>query len=149
MFIFRYPRNFKGVGQMWKRVADTLPQQWFCLNSSVIGIDPKLKKVKQSLVLHSFRQVKLTGGMCTYYDYLINTMPMTELGKISGLCPNLPLKHSKVVLVGIGLRKPQPKFTLNLSWIYFPLKTTFYRLVNNCNDSTTCTFQMYIHLQFQ
>ena len=87
-------------------------------------------------------QIKLSGGMCTYYDYLINTMPITELGKISGLIPNLPLKHSKVVLIGIGLKTPQPAFTSNLSWVYFPLTTNFYRSLSTrvVLISFRCTF---------
>ncbi|VDM81515.1 unnamed protein product, partial [Strongylus vulgaris] len=97
--MFRYPSNLRGIGELWRTIASELPETWFRLGDPV---------------------VVLKSGALINYDYVISTMPVVELGRISGLCPKIALRHSKVVLVGIGMRRPQPEFTEQLSWLYFP-----------------------------
>ncbi|KAK6754404.1 hypothetical protein RB195_013422 [Necator americanus] len=126
--MFRYPRDFRGIGELWKTVASELPAHWFRLGCPVIGIDPRKK------------EVLLGNGYVIGYDYVISTMPIVELGRMSGLCPKINLRHSKVVLVGIGMRRPQPEFTEQLSWLYFPQPDIiFYRctFMSNFNERLT------------
>ncbi|KAL6741208.1 hypothetical protein Aduo_014484 [Ancylostoma duodenale] len=133
--MFRYPRNFRGIGEVWRTIASELPAHWFHLGDPVIRIDPEK------------REVTLSSGEATTYDYVISTMPIVELGRMSGLCPNINLRHSKcqtlvvqVVLVGIGMRRPQPEFTEQLSWLYFPQPDIiFYRctFMSNFNERLT------------
>ncbi|KHJ84527.1 hypothetical protein OESDEN_15757 [Oesophagostomum dentatum] len=126
--MFRYPRNLRGIGELWRTIAYELPEHWFLLGNSVVQIDPGRKKVI------------LSNETSTNYDYLISTMPIVELGRISQLCPKINLRHSKVVLVGIGMRRPQPEFTEQLSWLYFPQPDIiFYRctFLSNFNERLT------------
>ncbi|KAE9547381.1 hypothetical protein FO519_009408 [Halicephalobus sp. NKZ332] len=84
---FRYPADCLGMGELWKRVVAKYPTSWFKFNSIITEIDPEKKEIK----------VKTKSGSDSVlkYDFLISTMPLTLLGKITGLCPNLNLKHSK------------------------------------------------------
>lgn len=41
----RYPRNLRGIGEVWKTIASELPAQWFHLGNPVIGIDPRNREV--------------------------------------------------------------------------------------------------------
>ncbi|CAI4223580.1 unnamed protein product [Auanema sp. JU1783] len=125
---FKYPARMKGMGELWKTVASQLPNDWLLFNAPVEEIDVTNKKVK-AFGEHTFE-----------YDFLISTIPLTELCKLTNLCPDIELKHSQVALVGIGFRKPQPSFTKNLSWLYFPQKDIpFYRctFISNFNDLMT------------
>ncbi|KAE9415335.1 hypothetical protein Angca_000335 [Angiostrongylus cantonensis] len=126
--MFRYPRDSRGIGEVWKAITSELPANWFRLKSAVLSLNPETKTVV------------LVNGESVSYDYVISTMPITDLGRISSLCPDINLRHSKVVLVGIGMRRPQPKFTEKLSWLYFPQPhIIFYRctFMSNFNERLT------------
>ncbi|CAJ0946548.1 unnamed protein product, partial [Mesorhabditis belari] len=126
--LFRYPAKLKGVGAMWKRITEKLPKSWVHLGKSVEKIDSKT------------RTVFCSDKSKFEYDYLISTMPLVELGRITGLAPEIQLKHSKVVLVGLGLRRPQPETLENFSWVYFPQpEIVFYRctFLSNFNEYLT------------
>ncbi|KAK5971520.1 UDP-galactopyranose mutase [Trichostrongylus colubriformis] len=126
--VFRYPRDCRGIGDVWKTIASELPSHWFYFGAPVIKIDTKSKKIHSG------------DGKSIDYDYVISTMPIVELGKITSLCPKINLSHSKVTLVGIGMRRPQPEFTEKLSWLYFPQPDIiFYRctFMSNFNERLT------------
>jgi hypothetical protein len=116
---FRYPDGCRGVGQMWRRFGDRFGNEFFRLGHRVISIDPKEKSIKT--VRGSSNNSKEEGCpkngqaeeviwmewdwdeisiiqeiVSFHYDWLISTMPLTELGKMSGLAPELPLKYSTV-----------------------------------------------------
>nr|CAD2198071.1 unnamed protein product [Meloidogyne enterolobii] len=72
------------------------------------------------------------------YNILISTIPLTELEKMIGI-NNLskPLKHSTVILVGIGLFGGKNDFVKKLSWAYYPRKEIlFYRctIISNFSE---------------
>ncbi|GMS80391.1 hypothetical protein PENTCL1PPCAC_2566 [Pristionchus entomophagus] len=132
--VFRYPSKMRGVGQMWQRVVTRLPQEWIQLNSAVTKIETEEKRVT------------LSNGFIMQYDTIISTIPIDQLGRITGLAPEIPLKHSKVILVGIGLARPQLDHTEPLSWAYFPQpETIFYRVtfISNFNEYLTPNAALY------
>uniref|UniRef100_A0AC35FN91 Amine oxidase domain-containing protein n=1 Tax=Panagrolaimus sp. PS1159 TaxID=55785 RepID=A0AC35FN91_9BILA len=117
-----YPANCIGMGELWKRIAAKYPQNYFSFNSEVTKIDPESKQIFYKSKKNSNKENQLS------YDYIFSTMPLTHLGKLSNLCPDLTLKHSKVALVGVGLHQPQSFFAQELSWAYFPqAEIIFYR----------------------
>uniref|UniRef100_A0A915N184 Amine oxidase domain-containing protein n=1 Tax=Meloidogyne javanica TaxID=6303 RepID=A0A915N184_MELJA len=66
------------------------------------------------------------------YNILISTIPLTELEQMIGI-NNLskPLKHSTVILVGIGLFGGKNDFVKKLSWAYYPRKEVLFKFVIN------------------
>ena len=90
------------MGELWKRVVSKYPQSWFKFNTAITEVDPEKKEII----------TKTTSGSTSVlkYDYLISTIPLTILGKITGLCPESNLKHSKV---GFGLLIYKIIFTVN------------------------------------
>lgn len=71
---------------------------------------------------------------------MVSTIPLTELNKLCGLFSSLKLRHSTVILVGVGLHKPQNDLAKRLSWSYFPRQAiSFYRctVVSNFSDNLT------------
>lgn len=105
---FRYPAQCRGVGEIWHRFAQRFPADTFQLGHRAISIDPLKKCVQTICNKVSNEKLHEKGGeeeLSTEteeetavwpYDLLISTIPLTELGRISGLAPELPLKHSTV-----------------------------------------------------
>uniref|UniRef100_A0AC35UGH1 Amino_oxidase domain-containing protein n=1 Tax=Rhabditophanes sp. KR3021 TaxID=114890 RepID=A0AC35UGH1_9BILA len=124
---FRYPAC-KGIGGLWIKIASNMaeknPKTNFLMNKNVSSIDPinKIVKTTSSTSPHEDLEIK--------YDYLVSTMPITTLGKLTNLCPDINLKHSSVVLVGFGvLKNSKKKFIEKHSWLYFcDNSIIFYRL---------------------
>ncbi len=128
---FRYPKH-GGVGAVWKAIQEKLPEEWFRFEMEAVSIDPKEKLVT----------VRNRNGEkeVISYDFLISTIPITFLGRISGLAPNIQLKHNRVIVVGIGFKSPQPKWMETKSWLYFPGDDVpFYRISMLSNYSCHMT----------
>jgi protoporphyrinogen oxidase len=71
---------------------------------------------------------------------MISTIPLIELNKLTGLFSSLKLYHSTVILVGLGLHKPQNPLAEKLSWAYYPrASVSFYRCTVLSNFSTDLT----------
>uniref|UniRef100_A0A0R3S1W1 Amino_oxidase domain-containing protein n=1 Tax=Elaeophora elaphi TaxID=1147741 RepID=A0A0R3S1W1_9BILA len=129
---FRYPRDYKGVGKIWEKIAQRYPESIFHFQERVRTIDIKAKKViteDLNCEMHSYD-----------YNAILSTLPIPELSKISAVISDINLKYSKVILVGVGLKHPQCEWTQLVTWAYFPLPDTiFYRctFLSNFNDNLT------------
>uniref|UniRef100_A0AAF5RVI0 Amino_oxidase domain-containing protein n=1 Tax=Wuchereria bancrofti TaxID=6293 RepID=A0AAF5RVI0_WUCBA len=132
MACFKYPRDYKGVGKIWKKIAERYPESIFHFQERVRRIDIEAKKViteDLNRETHSYD-----------YNAVLSTLPIPELSKISAVISDVNLKHSKVILVGLGLKYPQCEWTQFVTWAYFPLPDTiFYRctFLSNFNDNLT------------
>ncbi|KAH7730301.1 UDP-galactopyranose mutase [Aphelenchoides avenae] len=132
ILILRYPANCRGMGELWTRFASCFANGIFRFGQDVVDVHPTERKVittSKDGSVHEFS-----------YDTLISTIPITELGRISGLANDTKLRHSKVVLVGLGLLQPQSDFTCQLSWAYYPRpETVLYRCTVLSNFSPELT----------
>lgn len=71
---------------------------------------------------------------------MVSTIPFIELNKLTGLFSTPKLGHSTVLLVGLGLHKPQNSLAKKLSWAYYPRSSiSFYRCTVISNFSTDLT----------
>ncbi|MGA3083601.1 MAG: FAD-dependent oxidoreductase [Thermodesulfobacteriota bacterium] len=108
---FSYPLR-GGTGIIWRKLAQSLPVEKIKYNSSVKKISTRK------------RTITLSSGETRDYDFIISTMPLTELVRMSdqaGLNYYLKhLLHSHLVIIGLALKKPIPKKVRNFYWMYFP-----------------------------
>lgn len=117
---------YGGTGEIFRRFVPYFKDRLF-LNKEVV-----------SIYLHK-KTVLFSDNEKESYDYLINTMPLDIFVK---RLTNVPddikekisyLKHTKGVIVGIGLKK---KIDNNRCWMYFPENhNPFYRVTNFSNYS--------------
>jgi len=108
---FRYP-NTGGSGEMWSRLARRLPSGRLHLQSEVVSIDTRRKRVQ------------FAGGEERDYGALISTIPLDVLVARSDRRDldqaAQGLVHSAVHVVGLGLRGQPPKHLEDKHWMYFP-----------------------------
>jgi len=116
---FRFPLN-GGTGEIWQRLAMSLPKDQIYLNTEVMKIRS------------SDQMVTLGDGRTMSYDVLINTMPLdllvqkTDLPDLFAYAENL--HHNRVTIIGLGIRLPIPELIKNNAWMYFPENNSpFYR----------------------
>jgi len=108
---FRFPLK-GGTGEIWRRLAISLPKNQIHLNSEVLKIFP------------SDHTVTMINGQTMNYDVLINTMPLdllvrkTDRVDLQGLTHNL--HHNSVIVIGLGIRLPIPELIRKNCWMYFP-----------------------------
>ncbi|VDM57171.1 unnamed protein product [Angiostrongylus costaricensis] len=100
-----------------------------------VGLQFHVSVVTRWQVFKTFSDMK-TG----FFDAFMFTISVIT-GKITGIfkAANIAI-IAQVVLVGIGMRRPQPKFTEKLSWLYFPQPhVIFYRctFMSNFNEHLT------------
>lgn len=118
---FRFPKR-GGTGAIWKACADRLPRERQGYNKSVTSID--LQK----------RTIVLSDGSTLTYDWLISSIPLTELVKVSGRHDLDPvarrgLLSSSSHIVGLGIDGQPPETLRTKNWIYFPESNCpFYRV---------------------
>ncbi len=111
---FRFPKH-GGNMELWRRIAQKLKQH--------IIYKTEIKKVNLKE-----KYIETNNGRF-YYQYLISTMPLDIFFSISNASKGLKqkatrLKHTKVHIIGIGLRQPMPTNLKNKCWFYFPTSNT-------------------------
>lgn len=109
---FPYPER-GGIGELWRRVFNTLPPNRTALSEQLVGLDPVR------------RIATFASGLQVAYQHLINTAPMPELLRAMPSDSSLhydttPLRHSCTHSVGIGLRGAMPEVLKDKYWIYVP-----------------------------
>lgn len=70
-------------------MADKMPQDWFHMNSRVTQVDARERKV-------TYTDTKSGEEKTLEYDALLNTSPIDQLVKQTGVCPELDLDHNQV-----------------------------------------------------
>lgn len=124
---FRFPRH-GGTGAIWRSLANTLPMENILLDTEVVSIDPRSQ------------EVAFANGNRVNYNYLVSTMPLDRLVRISGLTHLYPaaekLLYSSTHVIGIGLRNKPPRCLEKKCWMYFPEPDCpFYRVTVFSNYS--------------
>ncbi|MCB2187082.1 MAG: FAD-dependent oxidoreductase [Deltaproteobacteria bacterium] len=119
---FRFPRQ-GGTGALWEAVAARLPAENLRLGARVTGID--LDR----------RRVSLAGGEEQAYDRCLSTLPLDLLAKLSGEAELIEaareLRHTSILVVGVGLRGSPPPRMANVCWLYSPEpEVPFYRVTH-------------------
>ena len=108
---FRFPLR-GGTGQIWRTLAERLPEGVFQPNHRCVRIDI----AKQA--------VHFEDGSYEKYDRLISTVPLDvliSLVDIKSLKPCIEeFRYSTVHVVGIGLKGAPPPHLKTKCWIYFP-----------------------------
>jgi protoporphyrinogen oxidase len=117
--LFRFPLR-GGTGEIWRRVARTLPERSLAFGKTVTAVDTRRK------------QIRFTDGLVEEYGILISTLPLNQLVSLSDLDHLKPiaekLRYSGTHIVGIGLKgAPAPQLKTKC-WMYFPESNApFYR----------------------
>lgn len=124
---FQFPKE-GGTGAIWNKLAAQIPDGHIQLSRSITAID-----VRE-------RTVTFADGSTDHYDYLLSTMPLTTLTRMTGLRElanrAAGLKHTHVNVVGIAPSMPMPEELTDKTWIYCPEETCeFYRVTPFSNFS--------------
>jgi protoporphyrinogen oxidase len=125
--VFRFPAC-GGTGEIWKRLAYTLPGGSIVLGKAVEHLDTRR------------RRLIFSDGSKEDYDILISTMPVDELVHCSDRHELKPaaanLKYSATHVIGVGLKgAPNPQLRKKC-WMYFPeASVPFYRVTVFSNYS--------------
>ena len=125
--LFRFPLR-GGTGEIWRRLAGTLPGGALALGKSVAGVDAKHKRIR------------FTDGSVEDYDVLISSIPLDLLVCRSDLDHLKPLtgklRYSGTHIVGIGLKGAPGPHLKKKCWMYFPESNApFYRVTVFSNYS--------------
>ena len=125
--LFRFPLR-GGTGEIWKRLAASLPAGAIELGKAVANLDARN------------RRIRFTDGSTEDFDILISTMPVDDLVCRSDLDDLKPaaakLKRSATHVIGIGLKGAPGPHLKSKCWIYFPEDNVpFYRVTVFSNYS--------------
>jgi protoporphyrinogen oxidase len=122
--MFRFPLH-GGTGEIWRKLAEKLPQEKIFLNKSLSSI--------------SFydRKLSFSDGTSEGYDMLLSTIPLTRLIEKTEFDTRDPgFKHSSVHVVGLGLKGNPQDHLATKCWMYFPEDNCpFYRVTVFSNYS--------------
>lgn len=127
---FQFPK-YGGTGNIWKSMGENLVGlDNITLNETVIEVDAEAKTVKTA------------SGEIYGYEYLLSTMPVDILTKLTPqtkatLAPIASgLKYSSTNIVGIGLNGQAPESLATKCWMYFPESNSpYYRITVFSNYS--------------
>lgn len=125
---FRFPKH-GGTGSIWRSAASQLPQQNLLYGQQAVALNLEAKNVQ------------FENGLSIGYEYLIATIPLLELVKISGQTQlrelaNDGLPFSQSHIFGIGLAGEPPEHLKTKCWMYFPESDCpFYRVTVFSNYS--------------
>ena len=119
---FRFPR-YGGTGSIWTTLASALSREKMHLQEEVVKID--LDK----------RKIHTRSGTEVRYDYLISSMTLPQLCKISNVAGTFPrvrdLAASSTHVVGMGIRGKPSEELRTKCWMYFPEDNCpFYRVTH-------------------
>ncbi len=125
--LFRFPLR-GGTGEIWKRLAASLPAGTIALGKAVAKVDARS------------RRVRFTDGSTEDFDILISTMPLDDLVCLSDLDELKPaaakLRRSATHVMGIGLKGAPGPHLKSKCWMYFPEDNVpFYRVTVFSNYS--------------
>ncbi len=117
---FRFPKQ-GATGAIWRAVAEQLPKENLRRNCELQRISTRERKLVFS------------DGSTEEYDYLLSTIPLTELVTRADLGAPFdappPLRHSATHIVGLGLNGTPPEHLATKCWLYFPEDNCpFYRV---------------------
>ena len=118
--LFRFPQC-GGTGEIWRRLARTLPAGSLELGKDVVAVDT------------AKRRITFADGANEDYDFLISTMPVDELVRRSDRddlkCAADGLVHSATHVIGVGLKGVPGAHLKKKCWMYFPeADVPFYRV---------------------
>jgi protoporphyrinogen oxidase len=125
--LFRFPLR-GGTGEIWKRLAASLPSGAFELGKAVAQVDARK------------RRIRFTDGSIEDFDILISTMPVDDLVYLSNLDHLKPaaakLRRSATHVIGVGLTGAPGPHLKTKCWMYFPESNVpFYRVTVFSNYS--------------
>ncbi|HLH44319.1 MAG TPA: FAD-dependent oxidoreductase [Bryobacteraceae bacterium] len=124
---FRFPLR-GGTGEIWRRLAATLPRQSIVFGKTLVG------------VFAGKRQIVFSDGSREDYDILISTMPLDQLVHASDLDDLKPaawnLRRSATHVIGVGMKGAPGPQLYGKCWMYFPESNApFYRVTVFSNYS--------------
>lgn len=124
---FRFPQR-GGTGQIWKTLAQILPDEKIVYGRQLERIDSAKKRLY------------FADGTVEPYEILISTIPIDLLIQNSDLVELKSwaslLKHSSSNIIGLGLKGSPPPHLQNKCWMYFPESNSpFYRVTLFSNYS--------------
>lgn len=123
---FRFPAR-GGTGEIWRRLARTLPEGVVRYGAEVCRVDLGAKR------LH------FADGSLEEFDILLSTMPLDRLARVAGsplAAAAAGLKYSTVHVFGAGLAGSPPPPLARKCWIYYPEDNCpYYRLTVFSNYS--------------
>ena len=119
---FQYPM-YGGTGAIWSALANSISDEKFIFNSTVVKIDSDSK----TLILDNGTEMQ--------YDILVSTIPLDHLCTIvrgTGMEgfkeKSLLFQHSSTHIVGLGFDGQMPSQLIGKCWMYFPEDNcVFYR----------------------
>jgi protoporphyrinogen oxidase len=117
--LFRFPLR-GGTGEIWRRLAGTLPGGALALGKSVAWVDAKHKRIR------------FGDGSDEDYDILISSMALDQLICRSDLDHLKPaagtLRYAGTHIAGVGLKGAPGPHLKKKCWMYFPESNApFYR----------------------
>lgn len=125
--VFRFPKH-NGTGAVWKAIGESLPSERIHLNARVESVNT------------AQREVKTTDGRVFKYSYLISTIPLDQLIRMTPgvVQPETAgqLRYSATNVVGVGLDGKVPDHLKTKCWMYFPdANSPYYRVTVFTNYS--------------
>jgi protoporphyrinogen oxidase len=125
---FRFPLR-GGTGAIWNSLFAQLPPQRTHLGHQVVHVDT------------ARRRVRFANGRDESYDWLISSMPLDVLLRLTDAPPDVmaladQFVHSSTHVVGVGLDGRTPEDLSTKCWLYFPEpELPFYRVTVFSNYS--------------
>lgn len=122
--LFRFPLH-GGTGEIWRKLAEKLPQEKIFLNKTLSKIS-----------LYE-RKLSFSDGTSEHYDMLLSTIPLTRVIEKSEFDTRAAgFRHSSAHVVGLGLKGNPPDHLATKCWMYFPEDNCpFYRVTVFSNYS--------------
>ncbi len=124
---FTFPKS-GGTGELWRRLAESLPQEKLRFGAAASGLDAEK------------RLCRLADGSEIEYEHLVWTAPLTGLIGLAGLAELKEaagkLAHNSAEILGLGLAGSPPESVREMCWMYFPeARCPFYRVTVFSNYS--------------